>query len=212
MDKKPYDCLVLNAPTADITNLDTSNHTQNHDTSILQQKVLSSCENIFRVASSAIENNSDLKKVVIMEHTPRYDTKELDPVGIKPVLANYANNVLNQFVLDSNLKHKISMGRHSLEVSDASHDDIFKNVEDGKYDGVHHYGRLGRKLISRSLMNILRKNVNTWDKPDQPHSYQPYIYHKEHCPQALYQKRQKYEATVKVSNRFSVFNSNQGNL
>ena len=203
---------MLNAPTADITNLDTSNHTQNHDTSILQQKVLSSCENIFRVASSAIENNSDLKKVVIMEHTPRYDTKELDPVGIKPVLANYANNVLNQFVLDSNLKHKISIGRHSLEASDASHDDIFKNVEDGKYDGVHHYGRLGRKLISRSLMNILRKNVNTWDKPDQPHSYQPYIYHKEHCPQALYQKRQKYEATVKVSNRFSVFNSNQGNL
>ena len=94
--KKPFDCLVMSAPTVDITNLDTSNLKQSDNTTRYQESVLISCQNIFSVAERSLKEYPNLKNVVIMEHAPRYDTGEVDPTGLKEALAKYANNIFNQ--------------------------------------------------------------------------------------------------------------------
>ena len=214
--KKTYDCLVMSAPTVDITNLDTSKLKQSDDTSMYQESILASCKNIFKVAEISLKDNLNLKKVVIMEHTPRYDAKEVDPIELKTALVKYANNVFNQLWLDSSLKQKIAIGSHTIETNSdgALHNDVFKNAQTGKYDGVHHFGKLGRRLYSRSVGSILMKNLSKERQPAKSEDNHSQKNEKERCPEAPKQKRQnqKNEPNVKVNNRFSVFNSNQGNL
>ena len=81
------------------------------------------------------------------------DTKDVDPLSLKPALARYANNVFTQLWLSSKNKDKISIGQHNLATSGsgASHDDIFKNLKTSKYDGVHFYGNSGRNIYSKSV-------------------------------------------------------------
>ena len=52
-----------------------------------------------------------------MEHPPRFDTVDVDPLSVKPTLANLANTTLGQLWLNSPLKDKIFIGQHSLESS-----------------------------------------------------------------------------------------------
>ena len=39
-----------------------------------------SCENVFNVAEEAITKHPHLKTVVIMEHAPRFDLPDIDPM------------------------------------------------------------------------------------------------------------------------------------
>ena len=48
------------------------------------------------MAQSALTNYPKLKKVVIMQHAPRYDRSDVDPLGLKPKLAMFANATFNQ--------------------------------------------------------------------------------------------------------------------
>ena len=93
--------LVMSAPTVDITNIDTSNVAQKD---IYQQKVITSCNNMFNIAQKSLDQNPNLTKVVIMEHIPRFDN---DPSSLKPDLPRLANVTLGQLWLNSPLKHKI---------------------------------------------------------------------------------------------------------
>ena len=129
--KHPSDCLVMSAPTVDITNIDTSKLTENDNTDIYQQMVYVSCVNMFTCAENAAKENPNLKKVIIMEHAPRYDTKDIDPLSLKPALAKYANNVIMQLYLNSKLKNRITIGQHSLATSGygSEHEDRFKNTK-----------------------------------------------------------------------------------
>ena len=52
------------------------------------------------VAQNALDTHISLKKVIIMNHAPRFDTADIDPLGIKPKLAEFANNHLLQLWLD----------------------------------------------------------------------------------------------------------------
>ena len=224
LGNKEYDSLVMSSPTVDITNLDSSKLKHSDDTAGYQHYVLTSCQNMFTTAQRALEEHPNLKKVVIMEHAPRYDEKDNDPLGLKPELSKYANSVYNQLWLDSHLKNKISVGRHSLnEISDESYDDIFRNPKSGRHDGVHLYGRSGRKIYTKSVKNILQKSFPSSSPVSQPsQGKQDHLsqkYHKKKSPQAVNQKSQnvqdngqpRYHASVKVNNRFSVFNSNPKN-
>ena len=56
---------------------------------------------MMNAAKRALENDSNLKEVIIMNHVPRFDTKQADPVSIKPKLATYANNLLQEKWLES---------------------------------------------------------------------------------------------------------------
>ena len=220
LTKQPYDTLLMTAPTVDITNLDTSKLKEEDNTDVYQQIVFVSCQNMFSTAHRAIQQQN-LEQVILMEHPPRVDSKELDPIGLKQKLAKLANSMYNQLWLDSPHKSKIIIGNHSQD-SRSSGDKLasmFINKRMGTYDGVVHDGGLGRgrALYSDSVKNIFKhpaKNQNSKTTQEPPH---PDNYHKELCPQAIYHKEQKmkhtrYHPSVQDRNRFSVFNSNQGNL
>ena len=93
MNDDEYSGLVLSAPTVDITNLDTSKLSPGDNTEAFKQHILVSCQNMFTAAEQALDGHMNLKKVVILEHPPREDTRHSDPLGLKPQLANYANMI-----------------------------------------------------------------------------------------------------------------------
>ena len=88
LGKAAFDCLILASPTVDITNIDTSQVKPEDATDRFNQKVEASCQNILKVAENALDSDTGLNKVTIMNHVPRFDTIKVDPLGIKPKLAS----------------------------------------------------------------------------------------------------------------------------
>ena len=203
--RQQYDVLVMSAPTVDISNLDTSKLQPTDNTEILQQNVVISAQNMFSLAQRSLEMNCNLKKVIIMEHSPRFDKPEDDPTSLKPTLAGLANFTLSQLWLNSPLKDKIFIGRHSLDSPAAGrgHEARYVNAKTGRYDGVHFYGPKGVRSYTQSVKNILSSaQLNSQVKPTaeggtaQDKNYQ-----------AKFQNN--YHPSVVTQNRFGIFN--QGN-
>ena len=94
-------------------------------------------------------DHKNLKKVIIMEHPPRFD-------GKKSQLVQVANNALNQFHANSRYKDMIVVGHHSLEcsVSGSTHRGRYMDHHTGRYDGVHMYGYTGTKDYTDSVNSI----------------------------------------------------------
>ena len=67
-----YEVLVMSSPTADISNLNT-NLPPGVSTESLEEKVIHSSQNMFNIAREALSLNTNLKKVIVMEHSPRFD-------------------------------------------------------------------------------------------------------------------------------------------
>ena len=107
-----FEHLVLGAPTVDISNLKTDEMAPNDDTEHLKQKVIASCENIFKVAQHALQGTSGVKHVTIMDHAPRFD---IEPLKLKSKFASFANNYFLQLWLDCVHKDKITVGSHTLD-------------------------------------------------------------------------------------------------
>ena len=197
------DVLVMSAPTVDITNLNTSNLQTSENSMFFQQQACLSSQNMFKLAEKSLQNNPSLSKVVIMEHPPRFDTPDVDPTSLKPKLARLANSTLGQLWLNSALKDKIHIGRHSLESSGAgaTHFKRYENIKTGRYDGVHMYGQTGCKDYTNSLKTILMMAMTDFGVGTALAGK-----HND-CEQAEYQR--KHQPHVQTSNRFSLFN--QGN-
>ena len=70
---------------------------------------------MFSLAQATLGENRNLSKVIIMEHPPRFDTQEVDPTSLKSKLAIFAKTTLSSIWLNSPLKDRILIGRHSLE-------------------------------------------------------------------------------------------------
>ena len=103
------------------------------------------------MAHTALRNNPKLKKVIIIEHLPRFDVSDVDPTGLKPKLAKFANSYIAKEWQSSPMKDLIAIGQHSL---DCSGDQITAMYRDGwtnRYDGVHMYGRHGMGAFTRSV-------------------------------------------------------------
>ena len=171
--RENYDVLVLSAPTVDITNMDTSKLSPLDNTEIYQQNVIISVQNMFSLAQAALEQNRNLKTVVLMEHTPRFDALDVDPTSLKANLVKLANATLNQLWLNSHLKNKISIGCHSFENSgtETAHLARYQNLRTGRYDGVHLYGQTGCRDYTGSVENIflvaLQSLSSTQDRTEQ---------------------------------------------
>ena len=67
-----YKTLVMTAPTVDITNTDNTKMSEH----VIEQRVIESSKNMFVIAEQALMENNNLKKVIIMEHPPRFDRKK----------------------------------------------------------------------------------------------------------------------------------------
>ena len=217
-----FNHLVLAAPTVDISNIDTAKVKPTDNTDAFKQKIGISCENMIKVAEDALANNTDLKKVTIMSHAPRYDTRDVDPVGLKPNLANFANSYFLELWLNSPMKDKIFIGSHNLECSADVKMKRYRDEHSGRYDGVHLYGSAGKTAYTASVLNILLSSFET-PAPAQVHSNQtrqPTDDYHTNCPQAQYSKKQKQKyssvvagkSSIKTQNRFSPLGEFSGNF
>jgi hypothetical protein len=154
-----------------------------------------SCKNMFKTAEKALVLYSKSKKVIIMEHPPRYDTKDSDPSSLKPEFARYANNVYQQLWFASSLKNKIVKGQHNLQCSENVRLERFVNKKNKKYDGVHMYSQAGRKAYTESVKTILCANIKSAEPRLRP---SPTNDHK-NCHQTKYRKTRKSQLSTKYS-------------
>ena len=178
-----YTEMILTSPTADITNLDTSNLQPDDNTEVFKERVTVSCMNVFSAAENALRNHPKLANVLILEHPTRSDTKEDDPLRLKRELAKYANTVYRQLWFQSPLKNRVSIGSLSL-------------------NGKHSYTRSLIQAVRNNLPNM--KPHNSPNQTSDDHT---------NCPQARYQKMLKTTLSnstspnmynVPVFNKFSV--------
>lgn len=143
------------------------------------------------VAENALKTHPCLEKVILLEHTPRFDLFEADPTGLKQKLAGFANTTLNNLITNSSMNKKITLGKHSM-YPDADHG------LSGRYDGEHMFGNQGKEEFTRSFLQIMRDALPTSTPRDSYHS----SYHSR-CPQALYQEKQQMKAEEsKYQNHF----------
>ena len=208
-----FSFLVLSAPTVDISNMDTSKLRPNDNIEVYKEKALSSCQNMFGVAQAALTRHPQLKKIVIMEHAPRYDTNAVDPTGLKPKLSKYANSSFQQLWHSSALKNRIVIGKHNLECGGDQLEGRYRDDWSGRYDGVHFYGRKGRNAYSSSLCQIVKSALYTSQTKFSSSSFSS-TFHSS-CPQTLFQQPQKQKKShrsqmdqdiynVPVSNQFEI--------
>ena len=210
--RENYDILVMSCPTVDITNMDHVKDTKD----MMEEKAVESSKNMMIIAEQALARKSgSLKKVIIMEHPPRFD-------GVKSQLVEIANSALKQLHLKSSSKDMIVIGRHSLESSGggSSHLARYQDYYTGRYDGVHLYGRTGTRdytdSVNTMFLMALSDTRAELGNMEEDHTT---------CEQAQYQRSQAMKRTnrqsgyyryekqhtfsVPTQNRFSLFN--QGN-
>ena len=211
LEKDTFERLVLAAPTADITNLNSE-----ADMKELKEKVRHSCLNIMNIAENAIEEHKTLKNITILEHTPRFDSIKTDPKGVKHNLVMFANSYMRELWIDSPHNKSIHVGSHSMNapaiIRNAWHTDEYS----GKYDGVHYFSKSGKDAYTRSIINILQTSFQTMPgRQYMPMSEENHTT----CPQAMYMNRKKRlysdivagTRPVKTSNRFTPLNQISGN-
>ena len=205
-----YSHLVLAAPTVDITNLNTSQVSDLDNIEVYKQQVAVSCQNIFNVAQNALSKHKTLQKVVIMDHPNRHDVSKVDPTGLKPKLAKFANATLSRLWTSSAMKEKIVLGKHNMDSSGESVPAIYRDSWTGRYDGIHMYGRDGSRAYTMSVINIIQSVLPQTSSPSSSS-----LFSHNTCPQARYQKSQSRNTTsghrsagpeysVPVSNKFDL--------
>ena len=228
--REEYEMLVMSAPTVDITNLDTTGLAPSGNTEYYKQEVIMSCQNMFNLAQASLNKHPNLSKVVIMEHTPRFDQPHVDPTSLKSKLARLANATLSQLLVISPLKDKIIIGRHSLMTSgdNDAHFTRYQNYKTGRYDGVHLYGNTGCTDYTASVKQILMLAL-----PEDHTNCMQAKYQSRHQSNGWsYQKRTRYQKdgnkgynktrvgfgnpgtgfTMPTQNRFNLFDNFQGNF
>ena len=147
---------------------------------------------------------------------PCLSSIQVDPIGLKPKLAMYANTYLLELWLDSPQKDKIFIGSHTLECSPSQKEERYTDVHSGHYDGVHMYGDTGNIAYTESVLNILLTAVQTSSPPDHRQAMKQVSedFHTR-CPQTKYNRsnnpseKRSYSSVaagknaIKTQNRFS---------
>ena len=130
----------MSAPSNDISTLGT---------------VIASCSNLIKTAEDALASIRSLKKVILLEHVPRFDSQKNEK------LAKHANITLSRLLKNSAFSDKIDIGSHSFSDFGAgkTHCSRFKNSKTGHYDGIHYFGPSGSFEITKSISNIILSSL-----------------------------------------------------
>ena len=62
-------------------------------TEAFKHEIEISCKNMMSLAQNVLNMKPNIKKVVVLEHPKRYDSKIKDPMSLKAELAEYANSI-----------------------------------------------------------------------------------------------------------------------
>ena len=120
-----FEYVRLSAPTMDITNLYTYKVQPSDNIDSLKTEVRKSCRKMIDIAEDIIKGENDTKKVLILEHPPRFVSGSKDPLSLKSELSRYANTLYQQMWFYSDVKHKLVLGKHNLDSSQQTRLDIF---------------------------------------------------------------------------------------
>ena len=161
--KRNYNFAVLQSSSTDITNLNTTHHLE-----YLKQEVTISSKNTITAAQRILEGNPTIEKVLILERTPRFDTKNADPLQLKSELSDLANRVLRQELNTAGIGNRVFLGSHSLPIH--LQENLYGHSDHYGYDGIHLRGPDGRNHFTRSLCNILQPFLADYSREYHNHS------------------------------------------
>ena len=155
VSKSDFNCLVIQAGSVDITNLNTKDDPEQYMEYFRQEAVMSAT-NIFNAGINALKTQPTLTKVVIMKQIPRYDPSDVDPLSLKPSLSLLFNNTMTNLWMESPYKEKIFIGTHNIECSGSIREARYRHTKSGRCDYVHLWGSSGSKSYTLSVLHILR--------------------------------------------------------
>ena len=189
---KKFDTLVLQGGCNEISNLNVTSNFKPEDVKLWEKKVCESRTKMFEIAVESLENNTDLKKVIIVTSLPRYDPEDRDPYGIKAKLNQYGNSVYTSLWMQKGCPGDIVIADQKLDCKGELRNKRFGNPDsnlDGKpWDGIHLRGKLGSRHYTNSMANIFAVSYPglqiNWGA-NQSADNNPHIT----CPQTNYQRR-----------------------
>ena len=109
LERGTYHYLVLQAPSVDIMNMNTT-----FKLSELEKQTTISAQNFFKVVQSARKVHQTLKKVVVLKLIPSYDPPSVDPLGMKTF-----NEKLEELWRRSYFQSKVFVGSHNIDCTGA---------------------------------------------------------------------------------------------
>ena len=178
LKKDNFQTLVMQAGSVDITNMNTKDDPTKH-IEYFKKETVSAAKHFFKTGENALSANPKLEKVVMMNKTPRYDPANVDPLCLKPALAELYNNTMTEQWMSSGQKDKIVIGNHNIDCVGAIRQSRYMVTKTGKYDGIHLFGSSGQKSFTNSVLNILKFSQLTSPK---------YDFH-QNCPQTKRQQQ-----------------------
>ena len=107
--------------------------------------------NVLNIAKDSLNAHKELKKVIILDHPPRFDSH------LKSEMASIANTTIKEMIEGIKNELNIELGKHSLDCHGIGRtfDSRYRNSILKKMNGLHFYGPCGSKDYSESLVNIL---------------------------------------------------------
>ena len=146
LEERVYKGGIILCPGNDISNI--ANMDRARQLAMAEQSAL----NMVGEVEKALQNNSTLEKMVMMEYPPRADSKQLAEV------TTFANEVLHNEVNKSKYKEHITVGsfKNLRYNNDKEMVALFgPNNSNPRYDGVHLRGRKGSWLYTESIMTAV---------------------------------------------------------
>ena len=119
-------------------------------------------------ARNIIMGNPGVKKVLILDRTPRFDTNEADPTNLRHKLSEYGNMIFRDELEKSDVKDQIAIASHSLPTQ--FQENLYGLPDCKGFDGIHLHGPDGSNHYTRSLCNILQRFLNEYSREHHNHS------------------------------------------
>ena len=139
LSQRPFKGGIILAPGNDISNLANSGRAEQY--SMAEQSALI----MVKVAERALENNSTLEKLVLVEYPPRADSVHLAQV------TKHANQVLRETVDRSRFVQQIVVGNMN-KLKFSNKDEMVARFgpqnRNPRYDGIHFRGKQGKYLYT----------------------------------------------------------------
>ena len=95
-----------------------------------------------------------VRKVLILDRIPRFDTPSTDPFNLKNKLSDYGNEILREERDKTDVKDHIFISPHSLP--NQFQENLYGHPNSSYFDGIHLRGPDGNNHYTRSLCNILQ--------------------------------------------------------
>ena len=105
-------------------------------------------------ARTIIHRNPGIKRVLVLDRTPRFDVEAVDPLGLKSKLSEYGNRVFREELAKSDVKDQVSIASHFLPKQ--FQETLYGHPQSQFFDGIHLGGSDGKNHYTRSLCNIFQ--------------------------------------------------------